>query len=50
MIPTGEIITSRKALRRLEPVWNTLLRESASDTLSLTWEWMSAWLLMKNPS
>ena len=40
---TAEIITTRAALRRLEPTWNTLLRQSASDALSLTWEWLSAW-------
>jgi CelD/BcsL family acetyltransferase involved in cellulose biosynthesis len=40
---TAEIIRTRAALRRLEPVWNSLLRDSASDTLALTWEWLSAW-------
>ena len=40
---TAEIITTRAALRRLEPAWNALLRESASDTVALTWEWVNAW-------
>ena len=40
---TAEIIRTRATLSRLEPVWNALLRDSASDTVSLTWEWISAW-------
>ena len=28
---------------KLKPEWNTLLRGSASKTIFLTWEWMSAW-------
>ena len=40
---TAELITTRAALWQLAPAWNALLRESASDTLSLTWEWLSAW-------
>ncbi len=27
----------------LEPSWNRLLQESASDTIFLTWEWVSNW-------
>lgn len=28
---------------RLQGEWNTLLRQSRSDSLFLTWEWISAW-------
>jgi CelD/BcsL family acetyltransferase involved in cellulose biosynthesis len=42
-LKTVEVITTRAAFRRLEPAWNALLCESASNTVSLTWEWMNAW-------
>ena len=31
------------ALRALEPSWNDLLRRSGSDSIFLTWEWISTW-------
>ena len=30
-------------LERLRPEWEALLAESASDTIFVTWEWMTAW-------
>jgi len=30
-------------LQDLQRAWNGLLRESASDTVFLTWEWLTAW-------
>lgn len=30
-------------LRGLKPAWEALLRESASNTIFLTWEWAEAW-------
>jgi peptidoglycan/xylan/chitin deacetylase (PgdA/CDA1 family)/CelD/BcsL family acetyltransferase involved in cellulose biosynthesis len=27
----------------LKPAWDALLRESSSDTIFLTWEWLTAW-------
>jgi peptidoglycan/xylan/chitin deacetylase (PgdA/CDA1 family)/CelD/BcsL family acetyltransferase involved in cellulose biosynthesis len=30
-------------LQALKPAWETLLSESASNTIFLTWEWMTAW-------
>lgn len=38
-----EKITTRAGFDRLEPVWNSLLAESAGDRVTLTWEWLSAW-------
>jgi CelD/BcsL family acetyltransferase involved in cellulose biosynthesis len=38
-----EKITTREGFAALEPVWNRLLEESASNTLTLTYEWMSTW-------
>jgi len=36
-------ITREEEFERMEPQWNALLRESAADTIFLTWEWLSAW-------
>lgn len=38
-----ETITTSEGLRALEPVWNPLLRESRSDVVTLTFEWLSTW-------
>jgi CelD/BcsL family acetyltransferase involved in cellulose biosynthesis len=38
-----EKITTREGFAALEPVWNKLLEQSASNTLTLTYEWMSSW-------
>jgi len=58
MMQTGEAVRSTPAspetlsvecidtlwgLTALRPQWNELLRESASDGLFLTWEWLHAW-------
>jgi len=32
-----------EALRALEPSWNALLQRSGSDSIFLTWEWISTW-------
>src|SRR5437763_1454536 len=31
------------ALQQLKPFWNELLRQSAANTIFLTWEWATAW-------
>ena len=36
-------IQSETELRGLKPAWDALLRESASNTIFLTWEWVTAW-------
>ena len=38
-----EKITTREGFERLEPVWNPLLEASASNSITLTWEWLTAW-------
>ena len=38
------IIRNDKELATLEREWNQLLHNSASDTIFLTWEWVSSWL------
>lgn len=38
-----EKITSRDALAGLESEWNALLQRSASDTITLTHQWLSTW-------
>jgi CelD/BcsL family acetyltransferase involved in cellulose biosynthesis len=40
---TIEKITARQDLDQLEGSWNTLLEESASNSLMLTWEWLTSW-------
>jgi CelD/BcsL family acetyltransferase involved in cellulose biosynthesis len=40
---TVEKVTTRQGLEQLEKDWNLVLRESASDNLMLTWEWMANW-------
>ena len=30
-------------MERLRPQWEALLAESGSNTIFVTWEWMSAW-------
>ena len=36
-------IQNEAELRALKPAWDGLLRESAADTIFLTWEWVTAW-------
>lgn len=38
-----EVHTTADAFMRLESEWNTLLRQSPTDTVFLTWEWQSLW-------
>ncbi len=38
-----EKITSPAGFAALEPMWNTILQASASNTLTLTYEWLSTW-------
>jgi CelD/BcsL family acetyltransferase involved in cellulose biosynthesis len=38
-----EKITTREGFAALEPVWNRLLEQSASKTLTLTYEWLTTW-------
>ncbi|HEX8889979.1 MAG TPA: GNAT family N-acetyltransferase [Pyrinomonadaceae bacterium] len=40
---TVEKVLTREGFSGLASVWNPLLRESASDTLFLTHEWLSVW-------
>jgi CelD/BcsL family acetyltransferase involved in cellulose biosynthesis len=40
---TVEKVTTREGFNRLAAVWNPLLVESESNTLSLTHEWLSVW-------
>ena len=36
-------IRQESELQGLSPAWDALLRESASNTIFLTWEWVTAW-------
>lgn len=36
-------IQTEADLKALKPAWDTLLREAASNTIFLTWEWVTAW-------
>ncbi len=36
-------IRSEEAWQELKPAWEMLLRDSASNTIFLTWEWCTAW-------
>src|SRR5438105_5931328 len=36
-------IRSEAEWRKLQPAWEALLRQSASATIFLTWEWTTAW-------
>jgi CelD/BcsL family acetyltransferase involved in cellulose biosynthesis len=38
-----EIFEDASAFEKLKPEWNALLRQSATDSLFLSWEWQSAW-------
>jgi CelD/BcsL family acetyltransferase involved in cellulose biosynthesis len=38
-----QCIRDEKSLRGLAPLWNDLLRRSASDCICMTWEWVSTW-------
>jgi len=38
----GEI-RQEAGLDELRPAWDTLLRDSASNTIFLSWEWLTAW-------
>ncbi len=40
---TIEEIKTLEDFRKLAPAWNPLLQQSASDTIFLTWEWVSNW-------
>ncbi len=40
---TIEEITTQEDFIKLAPQWNLLLKESAADTIFLTWEWVSNW-------
>lgn len=40
---TVEKVTTREGFEQLAAVWNSLLVESESNTLALTWEWLIAW-------
>ncbi len=40
---TVEKITTREEFHRLGEVWNSILDQSAANTLTLTWEWLSTW-------
>ena len=42
MIRPG-LITREEDFLKLEPEWNTLLRQSKADNIFLTWEWVSTW-------
>jgi CelD/BcsL family acetyltransferase involved in cellulose biosynthesis len=37
------VITDEIGLQRLQAEWNTLLQQSFSNTIFLTWEWVLAW-------
>jgi CelD/BcsL family acetyltransferase involved in cellulose biosynthesis len=38
-----EVIEQEENFFRLEKEWRVLLKESASDTIFLTWEWITSW-------
>jgi CelD/BcsL family acetyltransferase involved in cellulose biosynthesis len=38
-----EKVTTREGFAALEPIWNRLLEQSTSNTLTLTYEWLSTW-------
>lgn len=40
---TLERILTREAFARLEPEWDALLVQSAADTITLTFDWLSTW-------
>ncbi len=40
---TIEKITTREDFNDLESVWNGLLEASSSNSITLTWEWLSTW-------
>ena len=39
-----QTITTREELEALAPLWNELLEQSRSNSIFLTWEWISGWL------
>lgn len=39
----AELITTNTRFDQLEPFWNTLLGQTPSDHLFLTWEWLRTW-------
>lgn len=41
---TAELITNRPELENYSSEWNELLEDSPSNTIFLTWEWVSSWL------
>lgn len=44
-----QLITNRQDLDDISEEWNDVLRASASDSIFLTWEWVSAWLDTVHP-
>lgn len=38
-----QVIKTLEEFQELSPTWNTLLCQSRSDTVFLTWEWLYAW-------
>lgn len=38
-----EKVTTYEGFQALDPVWNTLLEQSASNAITLTFEWLSTW-------
>src|SRR4029078_8291613 len=38
-----DLVTTNKGFLSLRTSWNCLLSKSKSDTIFLTWEWISSW-------
>ncbi len=47
---TPTLIKNRAGLNLLANEWNTLLRQSAADSIFLTWEWVTSWLDTVSPA
>ena len=47
---TPTLIKNRDELNQLATEWNNLLRQSAADSIFLTWEWVSSWLEAVSPT
>lgn len=47
---TSTLIKNRTELDLLAKEWNNLLRQSAADSIFLTWEWISSWLDTVSPT
>ncbi len=39
------VTTTLEELRTLSEQWNALLKETASDNIFLTWEWLYTWAM-----